>query len=130
FKFNYFHHNRRFGLGYGITVDGGEALIVANYFDFNRHDIAGTGRLGSAYEVCYNVFLSNTYSDSIDMHGGRDRGDGTDIAGDYMYVYNNYFERIRDNRKAAWIRGIPEKKSFFENNIVFIKQEDKNKVYN
>ena len=129
FKYNFFHHNRRYGLGYGITVDGGEALIVANYFDYNRHDIAGTGIPGSGYEVYLNVFLSNTYSDSIDMHGGYDRKDGTNIAGDYMYVYNNYFERIEGKRKAAWLRGIPQSESFFEYNYVRVKEKLKKKKY-
>ncbi|EKB05938.1 hypothetical protein HMPREF9711_00907 [Myroides odoratimimus CCUG 3837] len=129
FKYNFFHHNRRHGLGYGITVDGGEALIVANYFDYNRHDIAGTGIPGSGYEVYLNVFLSNTHSDSIDMHGGYDRKDGTNIAGDYMYVYNNYFERIEGKRKAAWLRGIPKRESFFENNYVRIKEKLNKKKY-
>lgn len=126
FKYNYFHHNQRYGLGYGITVDGGEALVIANYFDYNRHDIAGTGIEGSGYEVYLNVFLSNTHSDSIDMHGGYDRKDGTNIAGDYMYVYNNYFERVNGQRKAAWLRGIPIKESFFENNYVLLLGSDLN----
>jgi len=117
-KYNFIHHNRRFGLGYGVTVDGGAAKIYANIFDFNRHDIAGTGVIGSAYEVFLNVFLANTYSDSIDMHGGYDRKDGTNIAGSYMYVYNNYFERIKGQRKAALLRGVPVKNSFFKNNLV------------
>ncbi|EHO08777.1 hypothetical protein HMPREF9714_02148 [Myroides odoratimimus CCUG 12901] len=129
FKYNYFHHNRRYGLGYGITVNGGQALIVANYFDYNRHDIAGTGIPGSGYEVYLNVFLSNTHSDSIDMHGGYDRGDKTSIAGDYMYVYNNYFERIDGKSKAALLRGIPQRESFFENNYVRIKEKLKKKKY-
>ncbi|WP_286433543.1 right-handed parallel beta-helix repeat-containing protein [Myroides odoratimimus] len=123
FKYNYFHHNRRVGLGYGITVDGGKALIIANLFDHNRHDIAGSGTIGSGYEVYLNVFLRNTYGDSVDMHGGKDRKDGTNISGDYISIYNNYFEREVGGRKAVYIRGVPLKMSYIENNYVFVKKE-------
>ncbi|UVD79138.1 hypothetical protein NWE55_13550 [Myroides albus] len=129
FKFNYFHHNQRYGLGYGIMVDGGEAIVFGNLFDYNRHDIAGTGIIGSSYEVYCNVFLANTHSDSIDMHGGKDRNDNTDIAGSYMYVYNNYFERNKEGRKAAWLRGVPVKQSFFKNNYVKLIGGNKNENY-
>jgi hypothetical protein len=37
------------------------------------------------------------------MHGGRDRGDGTDIAGDWIHIHHNTFV----GRKTIHIRGTP-----------------------
>ena len=39
------------------------------------------------------------------MHGGRDRGDGTDIAGTRIEIYNNTF---RAPQRAIAIRGVPQ----------------------
>ena len=41
------------------------------------------------------------------MHGGRDRRDGTDIAGTSIEIYNNTF---RAPTKAVGIRGVPQEK--------------------
>ena len=41
-KNNFLHHNRHYGLGYGVVVGrGAYALIEYNVFDENRHAIAG-----------------------------------------------------------------------------------------
>ena len=40
------------------------------------------------------------------MHGGRDRKDGTDIAGTSIEIYNNTF---RAPQTPVVIRGVPEK---------------------
>lgn len=127
-RYSYFHHNRRYGLGYGITVDGGEAEIYGNVFNYNRHDIAGTGREGSSYEVYLNVFLLNTTSHSIDMHGGKDRGDNTDIAGNYINVYNNYFERTSGKTKALLLRGRTIEQSNFQNNYIKVKNAKSKRI--
>jgi hypothetical protein len=102
---NYIHHNQRWGLGYGICLDESSALIEANLFDWNRHAIAGTGRRGTSYEARYNVILENANSYSFDMHGGADRKDGTDIAGDRINIHHNIFKAI--SVSAVIINGKP-----------------------
>jgi len=96
---NYIHHNQRSGLGYGVCLDQSDALIEANLFDWCRHHIAGTGRPGTSYEACYNLVLENANGHSFDMHGGADRKDGTDIAGDSIKIHHNTF-------KATGVRAI------------------------
>ena len=104
---NYMHHNQRSGLGYGVCLDQSDALIQANLFDFCRHHIAGTGRPGTSYEACYNLVLPNANGHSFDMHGGRDRKDGTDIAGDLIKIHHNTFRAT--SVRAVVIRGRPTK---------------------
>ncbi|MDE2887322.1 MAG: hypothetical protein OXR72_03850 [Gemmatimonadota bacterium] len=111
---NYFHHNQRHGLGYGVVMDQSEALIEANLFDWCRHHIAGTGRPGTSYEARYNLVLENANSHSFDMHGGRDRGDGTDIAGTVITIHHNTFLAI--DVAAVVIRGVPEEYCDIYNN--------------
>jgi hypothetical protein len=86
---NDIHHNQRSGLGYGVCLDRAEALVEANRFDFNRHHVAGTGRPGTSYEARYNLVLENANGHSFDMHGGADRKDGTDVAGDRIRIHHN-----------------------------------------
>ena len=89
---NWIHHNQRHGLGYGVCLNEADALIEANRFDWCRHHIAGTGRPGTSYEARYNLVLEHANSHSFDMHGGRDRRDGTDIAGDRIEIHHNTFK--------------------------------------
>lgn len=114
---NYIHHNRRTGLGYGIVLNAGDALIKANIFDFNRHDISGWGEEGTSFIASYNVFLQNTTAHAVDMHGGHDRKDGTNVAGSKIHVFNNKF-KLSFERRAVVIRGIPTDQALIENNIV------------
>jgi hypothetical protein len=102
---NFIHHCQRMGLGYGITHNqASESLIEFNLFQDNKHHIAGTGSPGQAYEARHNVVLAPTESylhpitggeygqdHLFDMHGGRDRGDGTEIAGDRLSIHHNTF---------------------------------------
>jgi len=103
---NYIHHNQYAGLGYGICLNESEALIEGNLFDYNRHSIAGTGRPGTSYEARHNVELGDSLSHCFDMHGGRDRKDGTQIAGTRIQIHHNTF---RAQQTPVVIRGIPEK---------------------
>jgi hypothetical protein len=48
------------------------------------------------------------------MHGGRDRKDGTDVAGGWMHVHHNTFRA--KGRCAIVIRGTPEDKALVERN--------------
>ena len=83
-------------------------LIEANLFDFCRHCIAGSGHSGCNYEARYNLVLDNATSHSFDMHGGWDRGDGTDIAGGWIRIHHNTFCKSKiELQRAIAIRGVP-----------------------
>ena len=101
---NHIHHNQKAGLGYGVSVGGGEVLVEANLFDYCRHHVASSGSPGSAYEARYNICGENANGHLFDMHGGRDRGDATDIAGDWMNIHHNTF-RCTEARSVG-IRGV------------------------
>ena len=100
----FIHHCQRSGLGYGVSLDQCDAYIIANRFDWCRHHIAATGSPGTSYEAAWNLVLANASSHYFDMHGGGDRGDGTDIAGDWMHIHHNTF---RGTQRPVVIRGIP-----------------------
>lgn len=73
---NYIHHCNRDGLGYGVLVaNGSHPLVEYNYFDYNRHSIAGNDHddEGTGYEVRFNVFGPEQASHTVDMHepGGK-----------------------------------------------------------
>jgi hypothetical protein len=104
---NYIHHCQYQGLGYGVCHNMAQSLIEYNLFDWNRHSTAGTGRPGSSYVARHNVELGVSLSHCFDMHGGRDRKDGTDIAGTWIEIYNNTF---RAEQTPVVIRGISEQK--------------------
>jgi hypothetical protein len=78
--------------------------IIANRFDHGRHYIASSGAPGSGYEAAWNLVGPNAISHHFDMHGGRDRGDGTDIAGDWLRIHHNTF---RGRHRPVVIRGVP-----------------------
>ena len=89
---NYIHHIQRSGLGYGVRIDNCAVSVIANKFDFCRHHIASGGSPGCAYEAAWNFVGPNAIGHHFDMHGGRDRGDGTNIAGDWMHIHHNTFQ--------------------------------------
>lgn len=102
---NFIHHCQYAGLGYGICHNTASSLIEGNLFDFNRHSIAGTGRPGCSYEARHNVELGTSLSHCFDMHGGRDRKDGTGIAGTKISIHHNTF---RAPNTPIVIRGSPQ----------------------
>lgn len=104
---NFIHHCQYSGLGYGVVHDQASSLIEYNLFDQNRHSIAGTGVPGCSYIARHNVQLDISSSHCFDMHGGRDREDGTEIAGTTIEVSNNTF---RAPQTSVKIRGVPEDK--------------------
>ena len=112
---NDIHHCQREGLGYGVVLDQADAIIEANRFDYCRHHIAGTGRPGTSYEARYNLVLENANSHSFDMHGGVDRGDGTDIAGSLILIHHNTFRAAAVS--AVVIRGRPLQIADVYNNV-------------
>ncbi len=98
------HHCQRGGLGYGISLSTCDARIIANKFEYCRHHIASSGRPGCGYEAAYNLVLPNATSHYFDMHGGRDRGDGTNMAGEWLHIHHNTFQ---GKHRAIVIRGVP-----------------------
>ncbi|MDJ0572973.1 MAG: VCBS repeat-containing protein, partial [Pleurocapsa sp. MO_192.B19] len=77
---NYIHHQSRAslnpdcvhcGLAYGVSLSNSFALIEANIFSHNRHDIADAGLELSGYEARYNLALDvrGTGAHNFDMHG-------------------------------------------------------------
>ena len=110
---NFIHHNQFAGLGYGVVLAESFALIERNLFDWNRHSIAGTGAAGSGYIARHNVELGTSLSHCFDMHGGRDRKDGTNIAGRTIKIHNNTF---RAPETPIVIRGVPQEACLVFNN--------------
>ncbi|MGE7773625.1 right-handed parallel beta-helix repeat-containing protein [Chitinophaga sp. NPDC101104] len=125
---NYIHHNQRYGLGYGICLDGSNADITANIFDYNRHAIAGTGAVGTSYNATYNIALphSTLQSHIFDMHGSAMRKDGAKLAGDRVEISNNLF--FVTSGPAIRIRGVPQQQSNIRNNE-YILVRDKERAF-
>jgi len=115
---NFIHHNQYNGLGYGISHDQAFSLIEHNLFNYNRHSIAGTGRSGSGYEARHNVEIRHSLSHCFDVHGGRDRKDGTNIAGTWLKIHHNTF---RCPNTAVVVRGEPEEGIDIYNNWFYHK---------
>jgi hypothetical protein len=87
--------------GYGVSLDACDARVIANKFsDIRNHAVSGTGRPGTSYEAAFNWVDGN-----FDMHGGRDRGDGTEIGGDWMDIHHNSFQQTHAVNCIS--RGIP-----------------------
>ncbi len=112
---NYFHHIWRSGAGYGVSHGYGlaESLVEANHFKYMRHCIAATGDEDNSYEARYNLVEE---AGNFDMHGGADREDGTNIAGDCMYVHHNTVKTL--NSYCCGIRGVPETEALIYNNWI------------
>ena len=108
----YIHHCRRMGLGYGICLAGSKAYIEANRFAENRHDIAGTGRIGTSYWALYNISEANEppISHAFDMHGNHESRRPDEVvphyAGDYILIAFNTFKSCQP-RDCITIRGEP-----------------------
>jgi len=84
-------------------------------FNYNRHSIAGSGPADSYYVARYNVEMGESLSHMFDMHGGKDRKDGTNIAGKYIEMYNNTFLAPTN---PYTMRGVPTDYQKFYHNIV------------
>ncbi len=117
---NHIHHCQYQGLGYGICHNTASSMIEHNLFNWNRHSIAGTGRPGNSYVARHNVELGASLSHCFDMHGGRDRKDGTNIAGTSIEIYNNTF---RAAQTPVVIRGVPQDKCHVHHNWFVTRSE-------
>lgn len=113
---NYIHHNQRNGLGYGVSHGKAISLIEYNLFDYNRHDIQGSGEPGSGYEARHNLQMGHSLSHCFDMHGGSDRKDGTTTAGGDILMHHNTF---LSEKYPYLIRGLPTGIQDFYRNAVY-----------
>ncbi|WP_049969802.1 hypothetical protein [Haladaptatus cibarius] len=120
-----FHHNAMQQLGYGVVVGWATVntdlssyhgrvgcLIEYNYFNRNRHSIAGNGSAKSNYTACYNIQGPDNYLYTFDMHGTGSGGTGG-TAGGTLRIHNNTFKyvyRDKDGERSSsiGIRGMPE----------------------
>lgn len=110
----FIHHCQLNGGGYGVAADGaGDVRVIANRFDYCRHHLKSSGVPGSGYEAAWNLIMEHANGTHCDMHGGRDRGDGTDIAGDWMHIHHNTF--LSPIRHVG-IRGTPSDGAEIHNN--------------
>lgn len=123
---NHIHHCQYHGLGYGVSHDRATSLIEYNLFNWNRHSIAGTGRPGCGYVARHNIDRGNALSHSFDMHGGRDRKDGTHIAGTSVQIVNN---TLYTSGTAINIRGTPQQPSAIKRNWFVQRQGRRNTVF-
>ena len=117
---NYIHHCQRSGYGYGVVVYSSDVYIIANKFDYSRHHVAAGGRPGCSYEAAWNLIMENCTSSQLDMHGGRDRGDNTDIAGDWIKIHHNTF---LGPKREVGIRGTPSQGAEIHHNWFFSPPE-------
>lgn len=111
---NYIHHNMRDGLGYGVVLNNGSALVEANRMDYNRHCIAGTGSDATylkcdSYEARYNIIgpygNQNAY---LNMHGGNNYHDPDRPAGKKILIHHNTFlTPVDPTIRAVVIQGVP-----------------------
>ncbi|MDQ7780245.1 MAG: right-handed parallel beta-helix repeat-containing protein [Planctomycetota bacterium] len=122
---NFIHHCQYNGLGYGVCHGAASSVIEFNLFDWNRHSIAGTGQPGCGYVARNNVELGTSLSHCFDMHGGRDRKDGTDIAGTSIEISNNTF---RASETPVVIRGVPQEKCDVHHNWFLKHRESREAV--
>ncbi len=125
---NYFHHNQGNGLGYGVMVTyGSVCLVEANYFDYCRHAIAGSGLAGDGYEARYNICGPNWPASSahnFDMHGKPDPSGSGTIAGDWMLIHHNTFMVTEpENSFPIMIQGVPRVGAYIHNNWFYYTQE-------
>jgi hypothetical protein len=127
---NYFHHNHRYRLGYGVELiekntepdklgKDETVIIQANLFSKNRHAIAGTGQGNQSYEACYNIVMPGAERHNFDMHGIANKDGGSDIAGKFIYIHHNSFLEWDIWKAAVIIRGNPTIGCYIRDNSLF-----------
>jgi PKD repeat protein len=114
---NYIHHNQARGEGYGVCLYSGNALIEANLFDYNRHDVTGAGMSGEQYEARYNRHLGHGNAigaTNYDVH--QDEETGTGLAGNLFKIHHNTI----DGGVIAMlqVRGVPKTGMYVDHNII------------
>ena len=120
-NYSYIHESQNQHEGYGMEIDGGDALLYANIFYKNRHDVTGVGVTGEKYTVHNNRFLDTGTWDvmgaaHVDAHG--------QVANDEAYsgaryeVYQNSFEG--GHNVAVHQRGLPSDGMYIYNNDILV----------
>jgi hypothetical protein len=120
---NYIHHNQARGEGYGVNLYGGNALIEANLFDYNRHDVTGAGMRGEEYEARYNHVLGNGNAIGavhFDVH--QDEETGTGAAGAKFLIHHNTIDK--GIVATVHIRARPTIGCYVYNNIMNARATD------
>jgi hypothetical protein len=90
--YNFIHHNRRYGMGYGVStyslgIDrGAYPFIVGNLFDWNRHSIATAGQAFDFYRARGNIVGDNSTHYPFDVHE-EDGGAGEA----FLIEYNSFY---------------------------------------
>ena len=122
---NYLHHNQARGEGYGADIYGGDMLVEANIFNYNRHDIAAGGYPGEMYEARYNLVRGDGHpigSHHFDVHACNpdDLSDANErssafIAGNLYKIHHNTFEA--GQQASIGIRSRPVTGAYIYNNI-------------
>ncbi len=121
---NYIHHNQGEGYGYGVNVNGGDALVEANIFDYNRHSITGGGLVGEKYEFRYNIHRGNgsvVGGVHVDVHENEHySGDGIACAGTEYRIHHNTVNPGNGTAQQAFvhIRDIPQDGAYIYNNLI------------
>lgn len=118
---NHIHRNRLEGLGYGIDVYNGHALLEFNYMNFHRHSIAALGYPDNSWEARHNVVGPAHHGHIFDMHAESESTGATgDTAGEYINAHHNTFmatqELDGEGDEAVKIRGLPVEQSYANNN--------------
>lgn len=117
---NFMHSNQMNHLGYPMELYNGQHLIEWNYFDRNRHSIAGFGYPTNGYEARFNVVGPHSIQHAFDMHylgenldylGQSSQGM---VAGSFVNVHHNVFELTSNS--AFSIQGYPQQHARFCNN--------------
>jgi PKD repeat protein len=119
---NYFHHNQARGEGYGIEVYGGDALVEANIFNYNRHDITSTGVPGEKYEFRFNLIQGGCDNPiggvHVDVH--ESLVTSSPGAGNTFLIHHNTVIQGSGTSQQAFvhIRDIPQTGAYIYNNDI------------
>ena len=130
---NFIHNNVQCGFGYGVAIGTrGFAFIDRNVFNYDRHDVADDGAVGSGYVATLNFVLTSGptcgghYNQHFDMHGtggGSSHVGGT--AGSYVEIRSNTIRGDQTygflghlTRPAFDLRGTPFNEAIFADNVV------------
>jgi|GEM_PF-2276833 len=113
---NNFYADNAGSRGYGIMVYKAYARIYANFFQNNRHHIAGVGSPKSGYELACNFFGTGSYHNqsNVDMHGNN--GNQSPDAGSFMRIHHNLFSSVNAQANIFPV-GRPTTLCLIDNNI-------------
>ena len=116
---NYIHHNHPDGYGYGVVTGGGNSIIEANIFDYNRHSISAPGLPGEGYEARYNIERGHGTAyggwHHFDVHAYPTDGQSSSIAGNLYKIHHNTFETTEV--ECIGIRATPTTGIYIDHNV-------------